>query len=146
MAEIVDIASVRLALERAPTIALLGASPRPSRPAHYVPAYLLEHGYRILPVNPVYAGQELFGETVRATLAELDEPVDMVDIFRRADDLPGHLDDLLAMVPRPTTVWLQLGIRHQAFTDRLVGEGFDVVQSRCTLADHRAWGLGAPRR
>lgn len=129
------------ALRDAKTIAVLGASSNAARAGHYVPAYLQAQGYRVLPVNPGYVGQTLFGERVHATLAELNEPIDIVDVFRRPDQLEGHLDDLLAMDPPPKTVWLQLGIRNDAFADRLVQAGIDVVQNRCTLADHRAWGL-----
>ena len=132
---------VREALAAARTIAVLGAHPEDSRPASYVPAYLHSVGYRVLPVNPRCAGQRLFGETVRATLAELGEPVDLVDVFRRPQDLEGHLDDLLAMSPRPRLVWLQSGIRHDALAARLLAEGIDVVQDRCTYADHRRMGL-----
>ena len=79
---------------------------------------------------------------VRATLAELGEPVDIVDVFRRPDLLPGHLADVLAMAPRPRLVWLQLGIRNDAFARAVQDAGSDVVQDRCTLADHRGIRLG----
>jgi uncharacterized protein len=78
---------------------------------------------------------------VRSTLASLGEPVDIVDVFRRPDLLPGHLADLLAMQPRPRLVWLQLGIRNDAFARAVTDASIDVVQNRCTLADHRALGL-----
>jgi len=146
MPELTHLADLRRVLTEARTIAVLGASPRAERPGHYVPAYLLRQGYRILPVNPAHVGKELFDQPVRATLAELDEPVDLVDVFRRPAALPGHLDDLLAMTPRPGTVWLQLGIRHDGFAADLVAAGIDVVQSRCTLADHRAWSIPPVRR
>jgi predicted CoA-binding protein len=102
-----------------------------------VPSYLAEHGYRVIPVNPRFAGQTLYGERVRAALAELGEPVDIVDVFRRAEHLPAHLPDLLAMAPRPRLVWLQSGIRHPGFARALIAEGIEVVQDRCTMADHR---------
>ncbi|MFO0758032.1 MAG: CoA-binding protein [Byssovorax sp.] len=124
-------------LKRAKTIAVLGAHHVPSRPAFYVPEYLHHQGYKILPVNPTLVGRTLFGEPVRATLAELREPVDIVDVFRLAELLPGHLPDILAMSPRPRVVWLQLGIRNDAFAKAIVEAGIDVVQDRCTLADHR---------
>lgn len=132
---------MREVLATARTIAVLGAHVEPAKPAFYVPDYLAAQGYRILPVNPSFAGRSQWGEPFRRTLAEIGEPVDLVDVFRRAEHLPGHLDDLLAMDPRPRTVWLQLGIRHPAFAARLVAAGIDVVQDRCAMADHRSLGL-----
>ncbi len=124
------------------TIAVLGAHDDPLRPACYVPDYLYLQGYRVLPVNPLLVGKSLWGQPVCATLAELREPVDIVDVFRRPEYLPDHLADILAMQPRPAVVWLQLGIRHDAFALRLQAAGITVVQDRCTLADHRRFGLG----
>lgn len=132
-------------LKTARVIAVLGAHDNPIKAACYVPEYLHEQGYRILPVNPALVGKELFGEKVRATLAEIGEPVDVVDVFRRPELLPGHLADILAMAPRPKVVWLQLGIRNDAFARDLVAAGLDVVQDRCTLADHRRFQVGPVR-
>lgn len=146
--EVTDPHDVAAVLAAARTVAVLGAHPATERPAWYVPAYLWRQGYRIYPVNPALVGTRLFGEPVRATLAELaDAPglarVDIVDVFRRAELLPGHLDDILAMVPRPGLVWLQAGIRNTRFAEALLAAGIDVVQDRCTLADHRAFRLSA---
>jgi len=137
MRELTSDDELRGVLERARTVAVLGVHPEAKRPAHYVPAYLVEHGYRVLPVNAVAAGKELFGEAVREKLDAIGEPVDIVDIFRRADALEGHLAEILAMRPRPRLVWLQLGIRNDAFAARLIAEGIDVVQDRCVMAEHR---------
>jgi predicted CoA-binding protein len=142
MAEITTPAAITEALRAARTIAVLGAHEDPSRPAFYVPDYLHAQGYRILPVNAMLAGKTLWGERVRASLAELGESVDIVDVFRRPEALPAHLDDLLAMSPRPRLVWLQLGIRNDDFARAVQAAGIDIVQDRCTLADHRAFGLG----
>lgn len=136
MKELTTDAEIREVLTRAKTIAVLGAHPDASRPAHYVPRYLQGHGYRVLPVNAVQAGQQLLGETARARLDELAEPVDIVDIFRRADALEGHLAEILAMDPRPGTVWLQLGIRNDEVAAKLTAEGIQVVQNRCVKAEH----------
>lgn len=127
-------------LRAAETIAVLGAHHEPRRPAFYVPDYLASVGYRVLPVNPTLLGETLWGEPVRATLAELGEPVDIVDVFRRSAVIPDHVDDILAMSPRPAVVWLQLGIRNQGAADRLAEAGIEVIQDRCTLADHRSMG------
>jgi hypothetical protein len=139
-----DEAAVRDLLAHSPTVAVLGIHDAPEKPAAYVPAYLHAHGYRILGVNATMAGKQLYGEPVRATLAELTTPVDLVDVFRRAEAIPGHLDDLLAMSPRPKAVWFQLGIRNDAAARTLEEAGITVVQDRCTLADHKRWQLGTP--
>jgi uncharacterized protein len=149
MAELTTDSEVRAVLRAARTIAVLGASDQEMKPAFYVPDYLHSQGYRIVPVNPVLAGKTLWGETVRATLAEIGdigEPIDIVDVFRRPELLPGHLDDLRAMAPPPKVVWLQLGIRNDAFARAVEEMGIDVVQDHCTLADHRRLRLGAVTR
>ncbi len=135
-------ADVRAVLERARTVAVLGAHDDPSRPAHYVPDYMHGVGSRILPVNPALVGKTLWGEPVRASLVELGVTVDVVDVFRRSEAVPAHLDELLAMRPLPAVVWLQTGIRNDTVAAALVAAGIDVVQDRCMLADHRRMGLG----
>ena len=142
----IDDAAVRAILTSSPTIAVLGIHREPEKAAFYVPEYLHDEGYRILGVNPAFVGQELFGEPVRATLAEITEPVDLVDVFRRPDAIPAHVDDILAMRPRPKVVWFQLGIRNDDAAKILEAAGITVVQNRCTLADHQRLGLGAPTR
>jgi len=119
------------------TIAVIGASAREGRPANYVPAYLREQGYDVVGVNPTDAGGTLFGQPAVATLAELDRPVDLVNVFRRDADIPGHLDDILALEPRPRAVWIQLGLRNDAVAARLRAEGITVVQDRCLMVEHR---------
>ena len=146
MPEIESTTEIRAILSRARTIAVLGAHHQPSRPAFYVPDYLHAQGYRVVPVNPTLVGTTLWGEPVRATLSEIGEPIDLVDVFRLAELLPGHLADLLGMKPLPRVVWLQLGIRNDAFAQALIAAGIDVVQDRCTLADHRSLGVGAAPR
>lgn len=133
---------LRSLLAEARTIAVLGAHHDEARPAFYVPEYLVAQGYRVLPINPAMAGQTLLGQPVHATLAELRESVDVVDVFRRGDLVPQHLDDLLAMQPLPKTVWLQLGVRNDDVAQTLQGRGIEVVQDRCMLADHRNMGVG----
>jgi len=136
---------IRERLAAAETIAVLGAHHETQRPAFYVPAYLYRMYYRVLPVNPRLAGTTLFGETVTASLAELPAPCDLVDIFRTPSALPGHFEEILALGPeargRARVIWLQLGIVHRVFRDALVHAGFDVVEDRCTLADHRLFEL-----
>jgi predicted CoA-binding protein len=146
MATTINDARLREILMASPTIAVLGIHHEPEKAAFYVPEYLHDEGYRILGVNPMFQGRELFGEKVRSTLAEIAEPVDLVDVFRRAELIPQHVEDILAMKPRPKVVWFQLGIKHDDSARILEAAGITVVQNRCTLADHQRLGLGAPAR
>ena len=109
-----------------------------------MPEYLFDAGYRVIGVNPRLAGEVLFSQPVRATLAEIGEPIDLVDVFRRAEDIPAHVPDILAMRPLPKVVWFQLGIRNDAAARQLEAAGITVIQDRCTLADHQRMGLGEP--
>jgi predicted CoA-binding protein len=133
---------VRRILADARTVAVLGAHPDTNRPANYVPAYLAGQGYRVLPVNPKHVGGELFGERIVAVLPDLQVPIDVVDVFRRSEQVPAHLDQILGMRPLPKVVWLQHGIRNDAVAERLREAGIEVVQDRCMYADHRKLGIG----
>jgi predicted CoA-binding protein len=133
---------VRRVLEETRRIAVLGIKPesRAQRAAHYVPRYLQEVGYDIVPVPTYYPDiDEVLGQPVYRTLAAVPGPVDMVDVFRLARDIPPHVDDILEKGPR--VVWLQAGIRHDEVAERLARAGIQVVQDRCTMADHRRFGL-----
>jgi predicted CoA-binding protein len=145
MAPIND-ARLREILTHSPTIAVLGIHQEPEKAAYYVPEYLHDEGYRIIGVNPKFKDQALFGEPVRATLAEIGDAIDIVDVFRRVEHIPAHVEDILAMKPRPKVVWFQLGIKHEDAAKILEAAGITVVQSRCTLADHQRLGLGRPAR
>jgi uncharacterized protein len=127
---------VKPALEATKRIAVIGVSASPEKPAHYVPEYMLENGYEIVPVNASLAGQDLLGQTVCSSLSEIEGAVDMVDMFRRSEHLDGHLEDILALNPRPKFVWLQLGIRNDEFAAQLEAVGIEVIQDRCLMADH----------
>ncbi|MFO7566797.1 MAG: CoA-binding protein [Enhygromyxa sp.] len=137
--EVQSLERIREILASTRTIAVLGASTKPERPAHYVPAYLHAHGYRIIPVNPLHARASAigWGEPYRSKLTELSEPIDLVDVFRHPGFLPQHLPEFLAMRPPPRVVWFQQGIRHDEVAAELIAAGIEVVQDRCTLADHR---------
>ena len=126
---------LRAFLAGARRIAVLGAHVDPEKPAHYVPDYLHRKGYRILPANPVYAGRTLWGEPVRASLAEISEPVDVLDVFRRSAQVADHADEILAL--QPGLVWLQSGIRNDAVARMLEDAGIPVVQDRCLMVEHR---------
>ncbi|HEY1555647.1 MAG TPA: CoA-binding protein, partial [Kofleriaceae bacterium] len=105
-----------------------------------------DEGYRVIGVNPQLVDQTLFGEKVRATLHEIGEPVDLVDVFRRPELIHEHIADILAMQPHPKVVWFQLGIKNDDAAKVLEDAGITVVQNRCTLADHQRLALGAPKR
>ena len=132
---------LRRILREARVIAVLGAKADRFAPAHFVPAYLAEHGYRILPVNPTIAGRRVFDVPAVARLADLTEPADVVEVFRRPQYLPGHAEEILAMAHRPAVVWFQLGIRHDGAAERLAAAGIRVVQDRCMMPEHRRLGL-----
>ena len=121
----------------AKTVAVLGAKADSSEPAYYVPAYLHARGYRIRPVNPRFAGRRLHEVETVASLRDLTEPVDVIEIFRRPEYLPGHADEILALPWRPKTVWFQLGIRNDAAAEKLARAGIRVVQDRCMMPEHR---------
>jgi predicted CoA-binding protein len=134
---VVDDARLTAILRDARTVAVVGAKADPGAPAHYVPAYLRRHGYRLLAVNPTLAGRTLFDEPVVATVADLPAPVDVVEIFRRPVFLPGHAAEILALPWRPSAVWFQLGIRHDGAARALAEAGIRVVQDRCMMPEHR---------
>jgi predicted CoA-binding protein len=122
-------------LHQTRTIAVLGAHPNPAKAAFYVPEYLARKGYTVLPVNPAYAGQVLWGQPVVSKLTDLAVPLDIVEVFRRSEALPDHLEEILAV--RPKLVWLQSGIANQAFAEALQQAGIQVVQNRCLMVVHR---------
>ena len=123
-------------------IAVLGIKPqsRSSQPAFYVPKYMQNAGFKIIPV-PVYYPDvtEILGEPVHRTLAEIPEAVDMVNVFRRPQDIPPHVADIIAR--KPKSVWLQLGIYHDEVAQQLAEAGIKVVQDRCLMVDHRRLGF-----
>ena len=128
-------AEITALLERTRIVAVLGIkTPGTGVPAHYVPEYAQRAGMRIIPV-PVYYPEvtELLGEPVFRTISAIGERVDMVNVFRRPQDIPAHLDDILAAAP--SSVWFQLGIRNDAAAEAFARAGIDVVQDRCLLVD-----------
>jgi predicted CoA-binding protein len=133
-----DRAGIRNLLSETQTIAVLGikTEAQADQPAFYVPKYMHAAGFRIIPV-PVYYPEvtEILGEKIYRKVNDIPGDVDMVNVFRRPQDIPPHLDDLLAKNPR--SVWMQLGIRHDAIAEKLAQAGIKVVQDRCLMVDHR---------
>jgi predicted CoA-binding protein len=116
------------------TIAVVGLSVKPDRPANTIPAYLQSQGYRIIPVNPNLT--EALGEKAYPSLRDIPEPVDVVDIFRRAEDVPPIVEDAIAIGAK--VVWMQLGIVNEAAAARAEAEGLQVVMDTCMGETHRA--------
>ncbi|BBK42728.1 CoA-binding protein [Allostella vacuolata] len=116
-------------LRQTKTIAMVGASPNWNRPSYFVMKYLQGKGFRVIPVNPRAAGEQILGETVHASLAEVPVPVDMVDVFRASDAVPGIVDEAIAIGAK--VVWMQLGVRHDAAAAKAEAAGIQVVMNRC---------------
>ena len=116
-------------LRRNRTVAMVGASPNWNRPSYFAMKYLQRKGYRVIPVNPVAAGQTILGETVVPDLASIDVPVDVVDVFRRADAVPAIVEEAIRIKAR--VLWLQLGVVHPEAAARAEAAGLQVVQDRC---------------
>ncbi len=133
-----DNAQIRELLSQTKTIAVLGikTEAQADQPAFYVPNYMHSAGFKIIPV-PVYYPQVsvILGEQVYRKLADIPIEVDMVNVFRRPQDIPPHLEDIIATKPR--SVWMQLGITHDAVAEELAKAGIKVVQDRCLMVDHR---------
>jgi predicted CoA-binding protein len=133
-----DSSQIRELLAQTETIAVLGikTEAQADQPAFYVPKYMQTVAFKIIPV-PVYYPNvtEILGEKVYRRVTDIPEEVDMVNVFRRPQDIPPHLDDLLAA--KPKSVWMQLGISHGAVAEALAKAGIKVVQDRCLMVDHR---------
>ena len=136
-----DSAEIRELLSQTKTIAVLGikTEAQSHQPAFYVPKYMQNAGFKIIPV-PVYYPDvtEILGEKVYRTLSDIPVEVDMVNVFRRPQDIPPHVDDIIAK--KPKSVWLQLGIYHDEAARQLAEAGIKVVQDRCLMVDHRRFG------
>ena len=128
-------------LATARTIAMVGASDRPNRPSYGVMRVLQDHGYRVLPVNPQITGEHVHGEFVWRELAQIGEPIDIVDIFRRPQAAGDAVDQAIAVGAK--AVWLQLGIVNEEAAERAEAAGLAVVMDRCTKIE--VMRLGVPR-
>lgn len=124
-----DGAAIRDLLENTNTIALVGASAKPERPSHRVMGFLLSRGFHVIPVNPGLAGQKIHDQTVFAKLADIAEPVDMVDIFRRSEDAGGVVDEAIEIGAK--SVWMQLDVIDEDAAARAISQGLTVVMDRC---------------
>jgi uncharacterized protein len=124
-------AMIRDILQSTKVIALVGWSPKPDRPSHSVAQFLRGRGYTVIPVNPGQAGVQALGTTVRASLTDITEQVDMVDIFRRSEEVLPVVVEALRVLPGLKTIWMQLGVESAEAAALAVGRGLHVVQNRC---------------
>ena len=127
---------IRAILSTVNTVAIVGASTNPARASNIVLKYLIAKQYRAYPVNPVYAGQEILGQMTYASLADVPEPIDMVDVFRRHDAILDLVRDALALVPKPKVIWMQLGVRHDEAAAEAEAAGVKVVMNRCAKIEY----------
>ena len=134
-------ADIRDIFEKARVVALVGASNDPEKPSNYVGAFLQQHGYRVIPVNPGRAGTEINGEKVYARLADIPEKFDFVDVFRRAEDVPAVVDEILALEDKPRVIWLQLGIVNDEAADKARAAGIIFAQDRCPRIEFPRLGI-----
>lgn len=155
-------AYIRGILNTVKTVAMVGFSPKENRPSYFVFKYLLERGYRVLPVNPGQAGKEVLGQKIYASLSDIPEPIDMVDIFRGSEHVLPIVQEALALQPKPAVIWMQLTVHNDEAANLAEDAGIKVVMNRCpkieygrlsseiswmgvnsrTLSSRRARGLG----
>lgn len=127
-----DINTLRRILKECRVIAVVGLSAQWHRPSHFAAKYLLEHGYRVIPVNPQY--REVLGQKCYATLREIPEKVDMVDVFRKSADVMPVAEDAIAIGAR--VLWQQLGVKNEAAAARARAAGLETVMDRCVKIEH----------
>jgi predicted CoA-binding protein len=127
---------IRGILNTVKTIAMVGISPKDVRPSYFAFKYLLERGYRMIPVNPGQVGGDILGQPVYAKLADIPEPVDMVDVFRAPQYAPAIVEEALALKPRPQVIWMQLGIRNDEAARLAEANGLKVVMDRCPKIEY----------
>jgi len=129
-----DIATLRRILRSSHTIAVVGLSAEWHRPSYFAAKYMQQHGYRVVPVNPRYAGGEILGERCRASLGDIGEPIDIVDVFRRTEDVGPIADQAIAIGAK--CLWQQIGVVNVEAAERAAAAGLDVVMDRCVKIEH----------
>ena len=124
-------------LKSTKTIAMVGLSMNETRPSYSVGRYLHKRGYKIIPINAGHGGKDFFGQLVKSSIYEIDEPVDMVDIFRKPEAVPQIVDDSLAKLKGLKTIWMQIGIKHESSAQKARQLGLNVIEDRCPKIEHQ---------
>ena len=127
---------IRGILNTVKTIAMVGFSPKENRPSFFVFKYLTERGYRVIPVNPGQAGKEVLGQKIYASLSDIPEPVDMVDIFRASEYALPIVQEALTLKPKPQVIWMQLTVRNDEAARLAEQAGMKVVMNRCPKIEY----------
>ena len=127
---------IRGILNTVKTIAMVGFSPKENRPSYFVFKYLLERGYRVIPVNPGQAGKEVLGQKIYSSLSETPEPIDMVDIFRASENVLPVVQEALTLKPKPQVIWTQLTVRNDEAARLAEQAGMKVVMNRCPKIEY----------
>jgi uncharacterized protein len=127
---------IRGILNTVKTIAMVGASERENRPSYFAFKYLLERGYKMIPVNPGHSGETMLGQKIYARLSDIPEPIDMVDIFRASQYALPIVQEALSLKPRPQVIWMQLGIRNDEAAALAEANGMKVVMNRCPKIEY----------
>jgi uncharacterized protein len=127
---------IREILNSVKTIAMVGASEKQNRPSYFAFKYLLERGYRMIPVNPGHAGKILLGQKIYARLADIPEPIDMVDIFRSSQYALPIVQEALSLKPRPQVIWMQLGVRSDEAAALAEANGIKAIMNRCPKIEY----------
>jgi len=129
-------ASIRKILSEVKTVAMVGASAKEIRPSYFVLKYMLAKGFHVIPINPGLAGKEILGQTVYADLKSVPEPIDMVDVFRGSDAVPGIVEEVLSLDPLPRVIWMQLTVRHDEAAAKAEAAGMTVIMDRCPKIEY----------
>lgn len=137
MSETYSDSHLRDILTRTRRVAVVGVSMNPVRPSYYVARYLSLKKFEVVPVNPGHAGKMLFGQTVVASLSQIEGGVDMVDIFRRPEHVPLIVEEALDSFPDLRTIWMQIGVEHGAAAEMARARGVDVVMNRCPKIEYQ---------
>jgi uncharacterized protein len=127
---------IRGILNTVKTIAMVGASEKQNRPSYFAFKYLLERGYRMIPVNPGHAGKMLLGQKIYARLTDIPEPIDMVDIFRSSQYALPIVEEALSLKPRPQVIWMQLGVRSDEAAALAEANGLKAIMNRCPKIEY----------
>ncbi|MBY6092765.1 CoA-binding protein [Pseudooceanicola sp. 502str34] len=137
MSEIYSDAELKAILTATKSVAVVGVSTNAVRPSYYVARYLKLKGFKVIPVNPGHAGTEIFGERIRASIADIDEPVDMLDIFRRSEHVLPIVEEALELLPSLKTVWMQIGVENTEAAALARAAGKTVIMNRCPKIEYQ---------